>query len=165
MGKKAVTAKNWREGRRLRAYELSQQGWRQTAIAEALGVTKGAVSQWLKRAREEGPQALRARKASGRPPALPAQQRARLPALLAVGAEAYGFGGQVWTRGRVRTVIGRTFGVWYHQSHVGRILKAIGWTQQKPLERASQRDEEAIERWVKEDWPRIKKKPTTRGGR
>jgi nucleotide-binding universal stress UspA family protein len=45
-------ATNWREGRRLRAWELHQKGWQQRAIADALGVTQGAVSQWLKRGRE-----------------------------------------------------------------------------------------------------------------
>jgi predicted transcriptional regulator len=52
-------ATNWREGRRLRAWELFQEGWPQQRIAEALGVSKGAVSQWLSRARAQGPQALR----------------------------------------------------------------------------------------------------------
>ena len=45
-------ATNWREGGRLRAWELHQKGWKQQAIAEALGVTQGAVSQWLKRAQD-----------------------------------------------------------------------------------------------------------------
>src|SRR5918998_3358943 len=52
-------ATNWREGRRLRAWELFQEGWPQQRIAAALGGTKGAVSQWLSRAKGHGPQALR----------------------------------------------------------------------------------------------------------
>ena len=52
-------AKDWREGRRLRAFELKEQGCKQTEIADALGVSEGAVSQWMKRAREEGVQAFR----------------------------------------------------------------------------------------------------------
>ena len=47
-------ATDWREGRRLRAFELKQKGWSQQRIAEALGVSKGAVSQWMKRARDGG---------------------------------------------------------------------------------------------------------------
>ncbi len=47
-------ATNWREGRRLRAWELKQEGWKQQDIARALGVSKGAVSQWMKRAQQEG---------------------------------------------------------------------------------------------------------------
>ena len=52
-------ARDWREGRRLRAFELKEQGWKQTHIAEALGVTEGAVSQWMKRAAEEGVEGLK----------------------------------------------------------------------------------------------------------
>jgi predicted transcriptional regulator len=51
-------ATDWREGRRLRALELKRKGWKQRDIADALGVTKGAVSQWMKRAKEEGVQGL-----------------------------------------------------------------------------------------------------------
>src|SRR5215203_3702760 len=54
-------ATDWREGRRLRAFELKQQGWSQQQIAQALGVSKGAVSQWMKRGREGGVQALKRR--------------------------------------------------------------------------------------------------------
>ena len=63
-------AKDWREGRRLRAHELSQQGWTQRAIAAALGVTEGAVSQWMARARAGGSAALSKRSSPGAPPKL-----------------------------------------------------------------------------------------------
>ena len=55
---KPRSPRDWREGRQLRAWALHQQGWTGTAIAQALGVTKGAVSRWLKRAREGGAEAL-----------------------------------------------------------------------------------------------------------
>jgi transposase-like protein len=59
-------ATDWREGRRLRAFELKQQGWSQQRIAEALGVSKGAVSQWMKRVRDGGgAEALKRRPAPG----------------------------------------------------------------------------------------------------
>src|SRR3712207_8272870 len=77
-------ATDWREGRRLRAFELEQQGWSQQRTAEALGVSKGAVSQWMKRARQGGgPQALKRRPAPGATPRLSDEQRAKLPELLA----------------------------------------------------------------------------------
>src|SRR5215471_16998585 len=91
------TPQDWQEGRRLRAWELHQQGWSQTRIAEALGVTQGAVSQWLKRAQADGPVALRRRIACGPVPRLSPEQRAQLPELLGRGAQAYGFRGQIWT--------------------------------------------------------------------
>jgi transposase len=84
-------ATDWREGRRLRAFELKEQGCKQTEIADALGVTEGAVSQWIKRAREEGVKALRHKPAPGAPPRLSEEERARLPELVAQGAQAHGF--------------------------------------------------------------------------
>ena len=147
------------EWRRLRAWELDQQGWLGKEIAAALGVTEGAGSQWLKRAREHGVAALHHRMPPGPTPKLTAEQREQLPALLAHGAEAYGFLGEVWTTKRVATVIAREFGVRYHPAHVSRLLRQLGWSVQKPLRRATQRDEAAIAQWRTERWPRLQAKP------
>jgi transposase len=154
---------DWREGRRRRAWELKEQGWKQQDIAAALGVTPGAVSQWLKRAREGGGmEALRRRPAPGRRPKLTPAQRAQLPALLARGAEAFGFRGQVWTCQRVAVVIRRRFGVRYHPAHVSRLLHALGQSVQQPRQQARQRDATAITAWWQERWPALKKKPPRR---
>src|SRR3712207_9299189 len=73
-------ATDWREGRRLRAFELKQQGWSQQRIADALGVSKGAVSQWMKRARQGGGvQALKRQPAPGARQRLREEQRRKLP--------------------------------------------------------------------------------------
>ncbi len=151
--------KDWREARRMRAWELHQKGWQQKDIAEALGVTSGAVSQWLKRGREEGPDALRSRRGGGPKPRLSKDQLAELTAHLAKGAEHFGFRGDVWSQPRVAELIRREFGVSYHPSHVGRILKNLGWSRQKPITRASQRNEAAIEQWRTEKWNALEKKP------
>jgi len=150
-------ATDWREGRRLRALELKERGWKQSEIAEALGVTEGAVSQWMKRAREQGEQALRHKPPPGAPSRLSDEQRARLPELLAQGAEAHGFRGELWTCERVAVLIRREFGVSYHPAHVSRVVRALGLSLQKPQRRAEQRDEEAIEHWKEKKWPSLKK--------
>jgi transposase len=150
-------ATNWREGRRLRALELKERGWKQTQIADALGVTEGAVSQWMKRAREEGVEGLRHKPPPGATPRLSEEARAKLPELLAQGAQAHGFRGEVWTCERVATVIRREFGVSYHPAHVSRLLKALRQSLQKPQRRANQRDEEAIDNWKEKKWPSLKK--------
>jgi transposase len=116
---------DWREGRRRRAWEVQQQGGKQQHIAAALGVTAGAVSQWLKRGREQGREGLRRHPAPGPSPKLTAAHLAQLPALLEPGAEAYGFRGQVWTGQRVAEVIRRTFGVRDHPAHVSRLLHTL----------------------------------------
>ena len=156
---------DWKEGRRLRALELSESGWKQVRIAEALGVTRGAVSQWLKAARDGGKQALRHRPLPGATPKLTAAQRAQIPALLSKSAERYGFIGDVWTTKRVATVIYRTFGVRYHPAHISRLLRRIGWTVQKPIRRATQRNEAAITAWREEHWPSLKAKPRRKTAR
>jgi transposase len=152
-------ATNWREGRRLRALELKERGWKQTEIADALGVSEGAVSQWMKRAREEGVEGLRHKPPPGATPRLSDQERAQLPELLAQGAQAHGFRGEVWTCERVAIVIRKEFGVSYHPAHVSRVVRALGLSLQKPMRRANQRDEEAIRHWKEERWPELKKEP------
>lgn len=157
---------DWREARRLRAWTLKQKGWKQTTIAQALGVTDGALSQWVNKAKQHGVEALYSalysRKHPGPRPALSPDDLDELPKLLAKGAQHYGFRGNRWTRARVRKVIQEHFSVCYSKQHVGRLLAQIGWTPQKPNERAAQRDEQAIERWRDEQWQRIKKSQSGR---
>jgi transposase len=155
--------RDWREARRFRAWALHLKGWTQARIAEALGVTEGAISQWFKKVREKGLQSLRSRKGGGPKPKITSEQLESLPELLAKGPETYGFRGDVWTRARVGAVIEKEFGVSYSEVHVGRLLGEIGWTRQKPTERASQRDEVEIARWNEETWPEIKRRPLTKG--
>lgn len=143
---------DWREARRLQAWKLKRKGWKQTDIAEALGVTDGAVSQWMKAACEGGLEALYSQEHPGPEPGLSPDELDRLPKLLNKGAEHYGFRGAVWTRARVGKVIDEHFGRSYSEQHVGRLLAKIGWTLQKPQQRASQRDEAAIDRWRDEEW-------------
>ena len=162
MAQEAERPKEWRGERRLRAWELKERGWSQQTIAEALGVTAGAVSQWMRRGREGGVEALRRRPLPGAAPKLTVEQRAQVPLLLAKGAEAFGFRGDVWTAKRVTTVIRREFAVRYHPHHVGKLLRTAGWSVQKPITRASQRNEAAIEAWRTERWPALKKGLTRR---
>ena len=159
------TRLDWREWRRRRAWALKQQGWKQKDIAEALGVTPGAVSQWCTRAHVGGVEALRRRRASGRPPKLMPQKLKHLPELLAPGAEAYGFRGQVWTTKRISHLIRLRFGVQYHPAHMSRLLRAVGWSVQQPIQRATQRNEVAIKAWREERWPALKKRQKRSSGR
>ena|SRR5437588_746396 len=153
---------DWREERRKQAWKLKEEGWQQQDIAGALGGSSGAVSQWLKRGREGGEEALKAHPPKGVAPRLTAEQKRQIPELLAKGAEAYGFRGDVWTASRVAEVIRRSFGVHYHRDHVGKLMREAGWRRPQPVERASQRNEEAIKKWSDERWPPIKKKPSKR---
>lgn len=149
---------DWREWRRIRAWELSQQDWAPRDIAEALGVSRGAVSHWLGAADEGGPDALRSRLRVGPAGKLLPGQRELIADFLWHGAEAYGFRGDVWTCDRVAQVIVEEFGGKYHAGHVARILKEIGWTPQVPITRAIQRDEAEIQRWRDRVWPELRRR-------
>lgn len=138
--------------------ELKQQGWYQRDIADALGVSEEAVSRWIARARDGGPEALRARPRPGHPPKLSPAQKRLIPEFLWHGAEAYGFRGDVWTCARIARVIEEEFGVRYHKDYVGRLLRELRWTPQVPIRRAVQRDEGAIRRWRAEVWPELRRR-------
>ena len=150
---------DWKEARRMRAWELVPQGWQQQDVAAALGVSKGAVSQWASRARAGGIAALRRRKPPGGVPQLGAPPRAQLPTLRERGPAACGFAGEIWTLGRVAQVIRQEFGVSYHPTQVGRILKDCGWSWQKPTLRSAQRDAAAIPDWRENRFAELKKTP------
>jgi transposase len=143
---------------RFRALDLKRRGWYQRDIAEAFDVSEEAVSRWLARVRDGGPEALRARPTPGRSTRLTPDQVSSIPELLWHGPEVYGFRGQVWTCARVAEVIEWEFGVRYHKDHVGRVLKGLGWTPQQPIRRAIQRDDEAIRRWREETWPGLRRR-------
>jgi transposase len=145
--------------------ELYEQGWRPIRIAEALDVSRGAVSQWLKIYREKGKEGLAYKKVAKKPARLSVEHKIELVKALNQGAEAFGYTGQVWTQARVGEVIERKFGIHYHVNHIGRILKECGWTYQKPLLRASQRSDEDVRRWCTEYWPEFKKKRILRVGK
>jgi transposase len=143
----------------MRAWRLSEQGWRQQDIATALDVSKGAVSRWLTVARRGGKAALRSQPRRGSRPRLTPSQLRLVPDFLSHGPEAYGFRGEVWTTKRIAKVIEEEFEVSYHKSHVARLLKRkLQWTPQVPVLRALQRDEEEIQRWQREVWPELKRR-------
>jgi transposase len=57
----------------------------------------------------------------------------------------------------VAQVIARRFGIRSHVDHIGPLMRSLGWSAQRPTRRALERDEEGIQRWIKREWPRIKK--------
>lgn len=115
------------EKRRWQALALHRKGLKQVAIARKLEVTQGAVSRWLRIAREGGDQALRIKKPTGIPSRLSPEKQKQLPGLLARGPQAYGFEGKRWTRARIGDVIRREFGVSYSNENVSYVLRKIGW--------------------------------------
>jgi transposase len=148
------------EARRLRAAELFAAGIHQAEVARQLEVSAQAVSVWHARWQEDGIGALHSRGPSGPAPRLSDAQLAQVEQALLKGATANGFTGELWTLERVALVVERLTGVQHHPAWVWALLRyRLGWTVQRPRRRAAERDQPAIDRWVKERWPQIKQTP------
>ena len=126
-------------------------------------MSRQSASVWYARWQEDGSKGLKAAGRAGRKPRITPEQKARVERQLARGPEAFGYATDLWTLPRITKVIKKVTGVDYHPGHVWKILKSIGWSCQKPVGKAAERDEAQIARWLKEDWPEVKKRP--RNGR
>jgi len=149
------------QARRLRAAELFAVGLRQAQVARQLGVSRQSASEWHARWRAGGPDALLSRGPTGPAPRLSDAQLGRVEQALLEGATANGFVGELWTLDRIAVVIEWLTGVRHHLAHVWALLHhRLGWTVQRPVRRAAERDQDAIDHWVAAEWPRIKATPT-----
>jgi len=144
------------------AAALFEQGRSQAEVVDACDVSRQTASRWYAEWQQRGRAGLRAAGRAGRKPRLNARQLARVEAALLGGPTAQGYATDLWTLPRIAQVIERLCGVHYHPGHVWRLLGRMGWSCQKPVRQARERDEAAIRHWVKHRWPRIKKKPGTK---
>jgi transposase len=140
---------------------LLKSGLSLNEVARRIQCVASSVMRWRDAWRRHGADALKVGASPGRPPKLKAAQQRRLLRVLAKGPLAQGYNTNVWTTARIAEVIARQFGVSYHRDHVGRLMHSLNWSHQKPEKRAVERNEEGIEQWKREDWPRVKK--TLRG--
>lgn len=146
------------EQRRRIAGRLLLQGHKLQDVAEAVGVSLTSVKRRKKAVREGGLDALAAQPQPGRKPRLSPAQIQQLRKLLLAGPRQAGYRTELWTCSRVAQVIAKQFRVDYHPSHVWKLLRALGWTCQKPEQTAREQDEEAVRHWRQHRWPALKKK-------
>jgi transposase len=147
------------EARRMRAADLFAKGVAQAEIGRELGVSHQTVSDWHEKWETGGKAALKRTGQPGRPAKVSASDLAKVERALEKGPKANGFATDLWTLARVAEVIERVTGVKYHPGHVWRVLRQMGWSRQRPARRAIERNDEAIEQWVNERWPKVKKTP------
>ena len=138
---------------RMQAGTLFAAGRSQAEVARALGVARQNVSSWHARWHAAVPDAIAIRGPTGQAPRLSDAQLAAIDQALRQGARAHGFDTDHWTLERITTVIQRLTGTRYHPGHTWKLLRRMGWRLQRPARRAVERDEQAIARWVAEDWP------------
>ncbi len=146
------------EDRRRRALTLVDSGCSLNEAARRIGCGASSVLRWYRARRRGGEKALGVRFSPGRPPKLRAKQVQRLIKLLLRGPMARGHRTNLWTTARIALLIAEEFGVHYHPNHIGRLMHRLQWSHQKPERRAIERDDQQIEQWKRQQWPRIKKK-------
>ncbi len=146
------------EARRFRAAEYFQERKPLRTIARLLGASHSSVKRWKSAWKAGGVDALAAKPHPPRSTKLSEKQKQQLIPLLLAGPLAAGFKTDLWTCARVAQLVRKRFGVKHHPDHLGRILHDLGFSPQKPRQVAREQDPEAVARWRKQDWPRIKKK-------
>ena len=146
------------KARRVEARRLLDEGVAQAEVARRLKISRQSVSRWAQLSRRD----LAKVKRQGRKSQLDDTKRAQLHAALLAGAPAAGFATELWTVPRVRQLTLQRFG---QRFIVWRLLRQIGFTPQRPVGRARERDEAKITAWKTKDWPRIKKKPAGKAAR
>jgi transposase len=146
------------ERRRLQAGEFFRQGKKQAWVAKHFSVSRSAVCVWHKAWKKNRKEGLKAKGRSGAPPKLNKGDLKKIVAAIDKGPIAQGYTTDLWTLERIAKLIKKTTNVAYHPGHVWKILRDLGWTSQKPETRARERNEREIRRWVREEFPRIKKK-------
>jgi transposase len=154
------------EKRRMEAIGLlEKKDLNQSEVARRLHVCRQTVSRWVDEFRDGGREALKKAGRAGRKPELTEADRERLEDLLLKGPEKLGYETPLWTCARVAHLVEDEFAVTYHPGHVWKILDDLGWSCQRPVGRARERNEEEIRRWRRVRWPAIKKKRSKKGVR
>jgi len=154
------------EAIRLMAVERVREGEPAAEVIAAYGFNRTTIYKWIKAALQPGVgiKALRSTKATGRPRSLtPTQERQVFRWINGRDPRQYGLDFGLWTRAVVVELIDKKFGVRLGLTAVGELLAKLGLTPQKPLQRAYQRDPEAIARWQRETYPAIAKQARAQG--
>src|ERR1700686_4727500 len=166
MGFPAGVGRNFEalERRPMRAGSLRAKGLSQSEVARRVGAHRQSVSKWAAELQGNGRAGLKKAGRARRKPRLSAEQISQIEVGLKRGPQALGYETSLWTANRVAHLIEQESGVSYHPGHVWKILRQLGWSCQRPAGRALERDEKAIERWQKERWPELKKRPKSTAG-
>ena len=143
---------------RTRAVERVHAGESPETVIKTLGFARACIYNWLARYRSGGWHALKSGKKSGRPRKLEGRQIRWVYNLITEGdPRQLKFPFALWTRALISKAIKDEFSVKLSESSVGRLLRQLGLSNQKPLYRAYQRNPEAIAKWKEEVFPEIKK--------
>jgi len=146
------------EAIRIRAVRQVERGQSPEAVIKSLGMTRGCIYKWIAKYREGGLDALRAKPLAGRPLTLNGQQLRWIYRTVTMkNPLQLKFVYALWTREMVKELIEKKYGINLSVVSVGRLLKKLGLSCQKPLMRAFQQNPILVQEWVEKVYPKIKK--------
>ena len=144
---------------RARAVQRVQAGESPEIVIKTLGFSRACIYNWLARYRAGGWHALKTGHRTGRPKKLTGSHIAWIyKTVVDKNPLQMRFQYALWTRAMVAVVIKRRFGIRLSESSVGRLLRQLGLTFQRPLYRAYQQNPEAVAEWKEKVFPEIKKR-------
>jgi transposase len=146
------------EWRRQLAVARLSEGYSAEEVADFLGVDPRSVRRWLAAFRRHGDAGLKASPVPGRPRKLSASQEKIVRRWLADCPTEHGFATELWTTPRLAQLIEQEWDIHFHPDYLTTWLRQRGYTPQRPQRVAREHDDEAVARWLAEDWPRIKKR-------
>ena len=149
------------ERQRLLAVRRVNEGWSRAEVAEFLGVHRYTVNRWMRTFFAGGTRALAAKPPPPRQAKLTADQQDQVLQWVRRSPTEFGFATELWTARRIAQLIHQHFHVRYHERYINEWLTHRGIRPQKPQRQPREKDPAKIRAWCNEDWPRIKKKPTT----
>lgn len=146
------------EARRFKAVAYFKEGKSQIWVARHFNVSRPTAHEWYWKWNKQGVRGLKATKPPGVSPKLNRSQLSKGEKILVKGPLFSGYSTALWTLPRIAKIIKKETRVSYHPGHVSKLLHALGWSSQKPVRRARERDEKAIANWKRNIWPAIQKK-------
>lgn len=159
--KRTKDLETWRRAKAVLGYI---GGIKVIALSAKLDVTRGSINRWLQWFEAAGTDGLRPRERVGGAPRLTEAQQQDLVLLIEAGPQAAGFQTGLWTGPMIGDLIRRRFGVSYHNHHVPRLLHRLDFSVQRPRKRLARADAARQAVWLRETFPRIKKKPRSAEG-
>ena len=148
-----------REEIRIRAVQRVQEGESPETVIKALGVSRACIYNWLAKYRAGGWHGLKDGNRSGRPKKLSGDHMAWIyRTVVDKDPLQLKFSFALWTRAMIGVLIKRQFGIKLSDASVGRLLRQLGLSCQKPLFRAYQKHPETVAQWKQTVYPEIQKR-------
>jgi transposase len=144
------------ENYRFQALKLRKKGWKVNKIAEAFDLNVKSVSRWFVKVRKFGEKSLKSTKAKGNPPKFSEKEVLQIISWLKEDARNFGFPTPLWNCKQIQIIVKRKFEKYISIPSLWELLKKLKLSPQKPRKQAKEKNEKLADKWLEEEWPKIK---------